>query len=173
MAASPDLGKQLFDDGVLAAVRLGAEPIGPVGVTPWRRTASDPWDPWFRYAVGASFMGGKLDGVETFGLGLDLQAQWKALVATAEYLYVEAKFPALDQQGAVIEPGISVWGRRIDLVARGDWRRIGGTSEWGGGAAVTAYAPWRGVRAQVGFERRTAAGLPSGWAIARITIATN
>jgi hypothetical protein len=169
MAASPELARP-FADGPLFALRLAAEPIGPVGLTPWRRRASDLWDAWFRFAVGVSLLHGELGGATTTSAGVDLQAQWKALVVTGEYIYAGAR-AAPDQQGAVVEPGVSLWYRRLDLVLRADWRRAAAVDEWGAGAALTLRAPDPRLRVQAGFERRTAAGAGNGWAIARITIA--
>lgn len=169
MASSPNLDTDLFSHGALVAARLDAEPIGPVGVTPWRRPATDPWDPWFRFSVGTSFLYGTLVEPRTTSGGLDLQAQWRAFVATGEYVYAHA--PSGAEQGAVVEPGLAVWHRRLLLVARADWRRAADLNQWGGGAALTAYFSDPRLRAQLGFERRTAGGIPSDWAIARLTIA--
>jgi hypothetical protein len=169
-AASPTLDGRLFDHGALFAARLGAEPIGPVGFTPWRRSSADPWYGWFRFAVGLSVMNGSVAGLTTRALGVDLQAQWRRFVASGEYIYAHAT--GLAQHGAVIEPGVSLLERRLFIAARGDWHRLGATSEWGAGAAITIIAPDPRLRAQIGFERRTtAAGLQSGWAIARLTVA--
>ena len=52
MSSSRFLDGDLFDRGALVAVRLAAEPIGPVGVTPWRRAPDDPWTDWFRFRHG-------------------------------------------------------------------------------------------------------------------------
>jgi hypothetical protein len=140
-----------------------------VGFTPWRRSPADPWYGWFRFAVGLSFMNGSVAGVTTRALGADFQAQWRRFVASGEYVYAHAT--ALDQHGAVIEPGLSLLERRLFVAARGDWRRTGASNEWGAGAAITAVAPDPRLRVQIGFERRTAAGLQSGWAIARLAVA--
>ena len=43
MSPDPVLDSQLFDHGVLVAGRLVTEPLGPVGLTPWRRAVADPW----------------------------------------------------------------------------------------------------------------------------------
>lgn len=167
-AASPTVDDRLFDRGTMLAARIATEPIGPVGLTPWRRSPADAWYPWFRYSIGLSVMFGSR-AAGTSAAGIDLQFQWRRLVATAEYIY--AKVWSLEQHGAVVEPGVSFARRRLLIVARGDWRRSGDTNEWGAGAAITGVAPDPRCRVQLGFERRTAATLTSGWLIARLIFA--
>jgi hypothetical protein len=168
MASDPSLD-HLFREGAFVAARLVAEPIGPVGVTPWRRPAADPWDDWFRFSVGLSFLYGTLTDPHTTNAGGDVQAQWRSFVATGEYVYSHTT--AATEQGAVVEPGLAFCHRRLALVARADWRRAADVNQWGGGGALTAYFSDPRLRAQLGFERRTAGGVPSDWVIARLTIA--
>jgi hypothetical protein len=171
MSASRFLDEDLFNRGALAAVRLAAEPIGPVGVTPWRRAPDDPWTDWFRFRHGVSFLYGTLFEAKTIGAGMDLSAQWRRFSATSEYIFMHA--PSGNQQGAVIEPGVSVIARRIDVVARGEWQRAASANGWATGAALTLYAPDPRARLQLGFERRTGPQpLPAAsYALARLTFA--
>ena len=171
MSASRWIDGDLFDRGALAAVRLAAEPVGPVGTTPWRRASDDPWTDWFRFRHGLSFMYGTLYEAKSIGAGIDLSAQWRRFSASSEYIFVHA--PSGNQQGAVIEPGVTLLARRLDVVARGEWQRAAGANGWGGGAALTIYGPYAGARLQAGFERRTGPGTlaASSYGIVRLTIA--
>jgi hypothetical protein len=183
MAADPNLDGHLFSRGAFVAARLAAEPIGPVGVTPWRRPATDPWNDWFRFSVGASILYGSLVEPRTTEAGGDFQAQWRSLAVTGEYIYAHA--PSGTEQGAVLEPGVNLprvrlldfgndrglFGRHLGIVARGDWRRAAGVDQWGAGAALTSFLWDPNVRLQLGFERRTAASVISDWAIVRLAIA--
>lgn len=189
MAADQTLEGHLFDSGVLAAARLTAEPLGPVGLAPWRLPPADPWYGWFRFAASLSVLYGTLAEPRTFAIDPDFQAQWRRLVVTAEYLFsVHYRQgvtidPASYRQGAAIEPGVTLLDRRLDLVARVDWERAAATDSWGAGAGLTAYAPDPRLRVGAGFEWRhgppaaggTAAdpGPSSYWAIARVTIAVD
>ncbi len=157
MSADPVIDGQLFDHGVLVAGRLVAEPLGPVGLVPWRRPASDPWTDWFRFAAGLSVLYGTVAAPNTFAIDPDFTAQWRAFVVTAEYLYAArysgtAVLPGTTEQGAVVEPGVTLFDRHLDLVARGDWERAGSTNVWGAGAgadrlrARSAPAPPRRLR---------------------------
>ena len=74
MSPDPVLDSQLFDHGVLVAGRLVAEPLGPVGLTPWRRAESDPWYGWFRFAAGLSVLYGTLAAPRTLALDPELTA---------------------------------------------------------------------------------------------------
>jgi hypothetical protein len=169
MSASRFLDGDLFERGVLVAARLVAEPIGPVGMIPWRRSLDDPWTDWFRFRHAVSFLYGTLAEPRTLGAGMDLTAQWRRLVATAEYLLVHA--PSGDRQGAALEPGVTLGARRLDIVARGAWERAGGVNGWGAGAAVTAYARDARARLQIGFERQAGAAplVAASYALARLT----
>lgn len=171
MSASRFLDGDLFDRGALLAARLVAEPIGPVGVTPWRRPRDDPWTDWFRFRHAVSFLYGTLAEPRTVGAGMDLSAQWRRFVATSEYVFVHA--PSGNRQGAALEPGVTLGARRLDLVARGSWERTGGANGWSAGGAVTAYGPDPRARLQVGFERHLGAAslAAANYAIARLTFA--
>jgi hypothetical protein len=169
MSASRYLDGDLFERGVLLAARLAGEPIGPVGVTPWRRRTDDPWTDWVRYRLGVSALYGTLYEAKTVGAGTDLSVQWRRVSTTSEYVFVHA--PSGDRQGASVEPGVTLLARRIDVAARGQWERAGGANGWGAGAAITLYARDPRARLQAGFERRTGpAPLPAAsTAVARLT----
>jgi hypothetical protein len=185
MSPDPVLDSQLFAHGVLVAGRLVAEPLGPVGLTPWRRAESDPWYGWFRFAAGLSVLYGTLAGPRTLAFDPDFTAQWRSFVVTAEYLfsvrYAEgvAIVPGSTEQGAALEPGVTLLGRRLDLVARGSWERAASANVWAAGAALAAYAPDPRLRLNAGFERRwTQPAAPGGgggsyWAIVRLAIVVN
>jgi hypothetical protein len=185
MSPDPVLDSELFDHGVLVAGRLVAEPLGPVGLTPWRRAESDPWYGWFRFAAGLSVLYGTLAAPRTLALDPELTAVWRSLVVTAEYLYSVryadglATVPGSTQQGAAVEPGFTWWKRRLDLVARGSWERAASVNVWAAGAGLTAYAPDARFRVNAGFERRwtqpAAPGVDGGsyWAIVRLAIVVN
>jgi hypothetical protein len=186
MAADQTLEGHLFDSGVLAAARLTAEPLGPVGLSPWRLSPGDPWYAWFRFAASLSVLYGTIAEPRTFAIDPDFQAQWRRLVVTAEYLFLVRYRqgvtidPTSIQQGAALEPGVTLLDRRLDLVVRADWQRAAAANSWGAGAGFTAYAPDPRLRFGAGFEWRH--GPPDGgdpaaggnessyWAIARITI---
>jgi hypothetical protein len=189
MSAAPVLDGELFGHGVLLAGRLVAEPLGPVGLVPWRRAATDPWYDWFRFAAGLSVLYGTVAGPSTLALDPDFTAQWRSLVVTAEYLFSvryasgATVVPGSTAQGAALEPGVTLLGRRLDLVARADWERAAGINVWGVGAGLTAYGPDPRLRLNAGFERRwtqpTPSGAPAGadggsyWAIVRLAIVVN
>lgn len=185
MSADRVLDGRLFEDGVLVAGRLVAEPLGPVGLTPWRRAESDPWYGWFRFAAGLSVLYGTLAAPRTLALDPDFTAQWRSFVVTAEYLFSVryakgvAIVPGSTEQGAAIEPGVTLRGRRLDLVARGSWERAASVNVWGAGAGLTAYAPDPRIRLNAGFERRWAQPAAPGsdggsyWAIVRLAIVVN
>jgi len=191
MSPDPVLDSELFDHGVLVAGRLVAEPLGPVGLTPWRRAESDPWYGWFRFAAGLSVLYGTLAAPRTLALDPELTVQWRWLVVTAEYLFSVryadgAKIvPGSTQQGAALEPGVTWLNRRLDLVARGSWERALSVQRglpvnvWAVGAGLTAYSPDPRFRLNAGFERRwtepAAPGTDGGsyWAIVRLAIVVN
>jgi hypothetical protein len=184
MSADPVLDGQLFGSGVLVTGRLVAEPLGPVGLVPWRQPTSDPWYGWFRFAAGLSVLYGTLAAPSTLAVDPEFSAAWRGLVVTAEYLFSvryaqgTAIVPGSTVQGAVIEPGVTLPGRRLNLTARGDWERQASANVWGLGAGATAYLD-RHWRVGAGFERRwtdpAGPGLAGGsyWAIIRITVAVN
>jgi hypothetical protein len=185
MSPDPVLDSQLFSHGVLVAGRLVAEPLGPVGLTPWRRAESDPWYGWFRFAAGLSVLYGTLAAPRTLALDPDFTAQWRSFVVTAEYLFLVryadgvTTVPGSTEQGAALEPGVTLLGRRLDLVARGSWERAASVNVWAVGAGLTAYAPDPRFRLNAGFERRwTQPAAPdsdggSYWAIVRLAIVVN
>jgi len=185
MSPDPVLDGQLFDHGVLVAGRLVVEPLGPVGLTPWRRAESDPWYGWFRFAAGLSVLYGTLAAPRTLALDPELTVQWRSLVVTAEYLYSVryadgvAIVPGSTEQGAALEPGVTLLDRRLDLVARGSWERAAPANVWAGGAGLTAYAPDPRFRLNAGFERRwtqpaaTGSAGASYWAIVRLAVVVN
>ncbi len=184
MSADPVLDAGLFDRGVLVAGRLVAEPLGPVGLTPWRRAPSDPWYGWFRFAGGLSVLYGTVAAPDTLAVDPDFTAQWRSLVVTAEYLYAArfrgtAVVPGSAEQGAAVEPGVTLFARRLDLVARGDWSRANAADVWGAGAGLTAYAPDPRLRLHAGLERRWGTGAPAAggdssyWAIVRLAVVAN
>jgi len=172
MSASRFLDGDLFDRGALVAARLIAEPIGPVGVTPWRRPLDDPWTDWFRFRHGVSFLYGTLAEPRTIGAGMDMAVQWRRFVAAGEYVFMHA--PSANHQGAAVEPGFTLGARRLDLVARGAWERAAGTNGWSAGAAVTATTRDGRARLQVGFERHAGAApvAAASYALARLTLTT-
>ncbi|HLK91724.1 MAG TPA: hypothetical protein VKZ18_17670 [Polyangia bacterium] len=180
MSASTVLDRDVFDRGVLVAGRLWAEPLGPVGLTPWRRAETDPWYDWFRFAAGLSVLYGTVAAPDTLAVDPDFTAQWRVFVVTAEYIYAAryhgtAVVAGSTQQGAVVEPGLTLLGRRLDVTARADWERAGGADVWGAGAALTAYAPDPRLRLHAGFERRWAQATPTStgasyWALVRLSV---
>ena len=88
---------------------------------------------------------------ETIGAGMDLPAAVAALASRpAEYIFLHA--PSGNQQGAVLEPGVTLCARRLDVVARGEWQRAAGGNGWGAGAALTLLRA-RSARAPAGRLR--------------------
>jgi hypothetical protein len=185
LSADRTIEGHLFDAGFLAAGRIVAEPLGPVGLRAWRRGADDPWFGWFRFAAGLSVQYGTLAAPRTLAVDPELTAQWRRLVVSAEYfvstrLQSGTSFQKTGAQGGALEPGVTVLQRHLDLVARAEWEQTGGTTLWGAGAAVTAYAPDPRARLTAGVERRWSrsdatapvlAPASAYWAILRLTIA--
>jgi hypothetical protein len=196
-AADAILDGRLFSAGYLGVLRLSADPIGPMGVAPWRRRADDPWASWWRFSAGVSLMyGSLLQGNDALAIEGDAQLQWRRVTVTAEYLgeHVNAsanpEVPTPPQgplhwphQGAVVEPGVFLIPERVELVLRGAWYRRplditvepnDTTDTLAGGAGLTVFAHAAQVRLQAAFElRRTLqSALPdSSWAIFRATFA--
>ena len=182
LSADTALDRHLAGAGGFGAARLWAEPLGPVGSTPWRRDPRDPWYGWFRFAAGVSVLYGTLAAPRTLAVDPDFQAQWRNLVVTAEYLFAvryasgTEVAPGSTEQGAVVEPGVTLASRHLDLVARADWERAGGADLWGAGAGLTAYGPDPRLRLSAGFEHRWGQALTPGygpgsyWAIVRLTV---
>ena len=172
MSASRTLDGELFDRGALVARahRGGADRPGghhgPGGARPTipGRTGSGS-------ATASRSCTARCSSRKTIGAGMDASAQWRRFVATAEYIFMHA--PSGDRQGAVVEPSVTLFARRLDLVARGEWQRAAGGNGWGGGAALTFYAPDPRARLQAGAERRTGPD-PAGtatYALLRLTLA--
>ncbi len=185
LSADRTIEGHLFDAGFLAAGRVVAEPLGPVGLRAWRRGADDPWYGWFRFAAGLSVQYGTAPAPRTLAIDPEFTAQWRRLVVTAEYfistrLQSGTSFQKTGAQGGVLEPGITCLAQRLDVVARAEWERTPGTMMWGAGAAVTAYAPDPRARLTAGLERRwshsdgtVAVPVPPSayWVILRLTVA--
>ncbi|HEY2731231.1 MAG TPA: hypothetical protein VGK52_14915 [Polyangia bacterium] len=184
MSADRSVDDRLLTSGYFGALRLSADPIGPVGTAPWRRGADDPWYGWWRFSGGVSVLYGTLLAPRTLALGGDAQLQWRRVTVTGEYVgqHVGAGTAAPTSQGAVVEPGVFLASERLELVLRGSWYRQppsmsgaapGPTDTFAGGGGLTFYARDAHVRVQAGLElRRTLdARLPdSGWAIIRATL---
>ncbi len=181
-SADRAVDERLFRAGLLAAGRLVAEPLGPVGRHPWWRGADDPWYGWFRFAAGVSVMYGTLDAPRTLAVDPEFTAQWRKLVVSAEY-FVSTRFEPgtsfgeTGVQGAALEPGLT-WlsARGTELVAaRAEWQRVGGANLWGAGLAVTGWEAGSHGRVTVGAERRWSDVPPAGsyWFILRLTLAVN
>jgi hypothetical protein len=184
MSAARTLDSNLFDSGYLGAMRLGTDPIGPMGVAPWRRGArlDDPWYGWWRFSGGMSVLYGTLLAPRTLGLGADAQLQWLRFTLTGEYVgeYLTSG-GGWAHQGAVLEPGLFVWSQRLELVARGSWYRRPSTVDpddrtdtFAAGGGLTFFALDARVRLQAAFEaRRTRGALlaDQNWAIFRVTFA--
>lgn len=185
LSADPTIEGHLFDAGYLAAGRIVAEPIGPVGLRPWRRAAADPWYGWFRFSAGLSVLYGTIAAPHTLAIDPEITAQWRNLVVSAEYfistrLSSGTSFAETGAQGAVLEPGVTVLARHLDLAARGEWEQAAGNRLWGAGAAVTAYATDPRLRVSGALERRWSQSDPTApqpapassyWAILRLTVA--
>jgi hypothetical protein len=187
MSADRTLDSDLIEKGFLVAARLGADPIGPMGVAPWRRSTDDPWYGWWRFSAGASVLYGTLLSPRTLGLGGDAQLQWRRFTVTGEYVgdYLTSG-GGWPQMGAVVEPGIYLIRERLELVARGAWYRRpydppegpkdhpDHTDTLAAGGGLTMYAHAAQIRLQAAFElRRTGDALlaDSSWAIFRVTFA--
>jgi len=68
-SAAPRLGADFGGGGSLYVLRLGGEPVGPLGVAPQLRRSDDPWSGWWRFAVGLSTFYAALPGANEFGVG--------------------------------------------------------------------------------------------------------
>ncbi|HEV3030611.1 MAG TPA: hypothetical protein VG319_03165, partial [Polyangia bacterium] len=125
MSADRSVDDRLFTSGYFGALRLSADPIGPVGTTPWRRRADDPWYGWWRFSGGVSVLYGTLLAPRTLAFGGDAQVQWRPLTVTGEYVgqHVAGGKAASTSQGAVVEPGVFLASERFELVLRGAWYR--------------------------------------------------
>ncbi|HVZ71251.1 MAG TPA: porin [Polyangia bacterium] len=190
-ASDTSYDDRLFTAGYLGAFRLSSDPIGPMGLTPWRRRVADPWYDWARFSAGVSVLYGTLFEKDTFALEGDAQVQWRRFTATAEYdgevahaLRGGALPAAWSHQGVVVEPGIFLVPEHVELVARGAWYHrtsqdgdaslslVGAADTFAAGAGLTLFTHHDHVRLQAAFETRhtSATKLPdSSWAIFRAT----
>jgi hypothetical protein len=180
MSADRTLDEHLFSSGFFGAARLAADPLGPMGTTPWRRP-DDAWSDWWRFSAGVSILYGTLLAPRTLGFGGDAQLQWRRLTVAGEYLaqHLGETAAALPFQGAVLEPGVFAVAGRLEVVLRGAWYRApspavaGSTDTLAAGGALTFFLRNAHLRFQAGAElRRTLdARLPdSGWAIMRLSL---
>ena len=191
MSADRSIDDAVLTSGFFGAARIGADPIGPMGVAPWLRRASDPWYAWWRFSAGVSVLYGTLLAPRTLGLGGDAQLQWRRVTITGEYLaqHLPESTSALPAQGAVLEPGVFLISERLELVLRGAWYRqlasappgaglpapasVGSLDTLAGGGALTFFTREGHLRFQAGLELRhtlDARLADSGWAIMRATL---
>jgi hypothetical protein len=174
-AASPTPGADFAAGGALTVVRLGSEPVGPVGRAPQLRRSDDPWYGWWRFAAGLTALHAALPGANELGLGGDGAFQWARLLVTGEVLWTHRA--GADRIGFSVEPGVFVWRDRLELVARAEWlnEEVGPTSPgdaWGLalGATFLGAAPHARLQAAYTLRRPLAGGdPPSGWAVLRAT----
>jgi len=184
MSADTSLDQHLFSSGFFGAARIGADPIGPMGVAPWRRRRDDPWYCWPRFSAGVSLLYGTLLAPRTLAFGADAQVQARRLTITGEYLaqHLDAHAAALPAQGAVVEPGVYLIRERLELVLRSAWYHqpasaglaYASTDTLAGGGALTFLARDAHLRFQAGLELRHTLDhrLPdSSWGIVRLTLA--
>ncbi|HTA19996.1 MAG TPA: hypothetical protein VK989_11920, partial [Polyangia bacterium] len=138
-----------------------------------------------RFSAGVSVLYGTLLEAKTLGLGGYAQLQWRRVTVTGEYLAEHFSTgggaSTWAHQGAVVEPGVFLAPRRIELVLRGAWYRqpaaittttTDATDTFAVGAGLTLFGYSDHVRLQGGLElRRTRdARLPdSDWGIIRAT----
>jgi hypothetical protein len=176
-SADQAIDGHLFGRGYVAAGRIVAEPIGPVGLRPWRRRQEDPWFGWFRFAAGVSVLYGTLAAPQTLAVDPEFTAQWRHFVVTAEYLLSMrlasgVTFHDTGAQGAALEPGLAWAAAGRDVTARIAWQQAAGDTTWSAGAAATAYAPDPRWRVTAGLERRwsTLAPTDSYWVTLRLTV---
>jgi hypothetical protein len=181
MSADRSLDAELFSSGFFGAARISADPIGPMGTTPWRRSPADPWYCWPRFSAGVSILYGTLLAPRTLAFGADGQLQARRVTITGEYLaqHVGGGAAALPAQGADLEPGVFIIKERLELVLRGAWYRqpapaSGSTDTLAAGGALTFFARQGHLRVQGGLELRHTLDdrLPSsGWGIVRLSLA--
>jgi hypothetical protein len=184
MSADTTLDRHLFTSGYLVAGRLSADPIGPMGVAPWRMSPADPWYRWWRFSAGVSALYGTLLVPDTLALGGDAQLQWLRFTMTAEYVaeHLFTQGGSWPRMGAVVEPGAFVFGQYLQLVLRAAWYRRpldltadpdDRTDTLATGAGLTVLLHSAQVRLQAAYEtRRTRDALlaDSSWAIFRATL---
>lgn len=170
----PDLGYDFPNGGALYVLRLGAEPVGPVGLAPQLRRREDPWYGWWRFAVGLSAFYATLPGANELGVGGDGQFQWRRLLVTGEVLWTRRN--SNDRVGFYVEPGVFVWAERLELVARVEWfnDRTGPRTPadaWGAALGATFFSWSRIARVQAAYtvRRSPADERAVGWAMLRAT----
>jgi hypothetical protein len=173
-SAAPALGADFGGGGSLYVLRLGGEPVGPMGVAAQLRRSDDPWYGWWRFAVGLSAFYAALPGANEFGIGGDGQFQWRRLLITGEALWTRRDTD--DRAGFTIEPGVFVWADRLEVVARGEWfnDRTGprtAADAWGAALGATFYSFTRTVRLQAAYTLRhtPSDNRTPGWAVLRAT----
>jgi len=184
MSADRNLDDRLASSGFFGAARLGADPIGPMGLTPWRRRTDDPWYGWWRFSAGISILYGTLLAPRTLAFGGDAQLQWRRVTVTGEYVgqQLAASDAPLPSQGAVLEPGVTLVKERLELVLRGAWFHqpapapavSSSADTLATGGALTFFTRDAHLRIQAGIELRhtlDARLRDSGWAIIRATLA--
>jgi hypothetical protein len=190
MSADTLVDDQLLSSGFFGAARIGADPIGPMGVAPWRRRPDDPWYGWWRFSGGVSVLYGTLLAPRTLAFGGDAQLQVRRVTITGEYLaqHLASSPVALPAQGAVLEPGVFIIKERLELVLRGAWYRQSSTpptdpaasapavarsaDTFAAGGALTFLLRDAHLRLQAGAELRhtlDARLSDSGWAIMRVS----
>jgi hypothetical protein len=187
MSADRSIDDELFSSGFFGALRIGADPIGPMGSAPWRSVRpGDPWYCWPRFSAGVSVLYGTLLAPRTLGFGADGQLQARRVTVAGEYLaqHIGGDAAALPAQGAVLEPGVYAIRERLEVVLRGAWYRqpaapsssasSGSTDTLAAGGALTFLARGAHLRVQGGLELRHTLGdrLPdSSWGILRLSLA--
>jgi hypothetical protein len=183
MSADRWVDDDLLSRGFFGALRISADPIGPMGPTPWRSIRpGDPWYGWPRFSAGVSLLYGTLLAPRTFGFGADGQVQVRRVTITGEYLgqHVASTPGAVPWQGADLEPGVYIINQRLELALRGAWYRqpavapaSGSVDTFGAGGALTFFARDAHLRFQGGLELRHTLDdrLPlSSWGILRLTV---
>lgn len=170
---SPLGDRGVVSSGLLAA-RLSAEPLGPVGVAPHLRRSSDPWWPWWRFAVGGSFFYDWRGGPDNVGIEGDAQIQRGRFAVTGEILWAR-RFP--QRLGVVVEPGFFIWRDRFEVVARGEWfdGRYGLSDvgdAWVAAGGLAYHARSGGVLVQAMFHHRqdVHGDVPNDWALLRLSL---
>jgi hypothetical protein len=118
------------DGGLLLAVRLRAEPIGPVG-SALSTVDDDPfWRRRPRFGVNASILWEYTAQFSGYALGADIPFKWGPLGVAVEYLYANntreqgpSTFPAQvrTRQGLWAGFALMMWRPYLELEGRYDW----------------------------------------------------
>ena len=174
-AVAPVYGADFRNGGTLLVARLGAEPLGPVGLAPQLRRRDDPWYGWWRFSAGVSGFYATLPGANEFGVGGDGQLQWARVCVTGELMWT--RLAGADRLGFTLEPGVFVIPERLELVARAEWfdDRLGlqsDTDGWGATLGATFFGATPRARVQAAYTIRRApvgADRTSSWAVIRAT----